>query len=292
MPRILIDGSNMWIRAYTSTTLPPPGGPVYVVARMLQKVCKEFGKKNVLICWDNGSGGRRQADPNYKAGRNIIEGAWTDILLMKALVDSVGIANAWAEGYEADDVIGALTHYLSGDLYICSYDRDFYQLVTPKVKVLHQARKIKGKKHPRRLIDEAGVVEHFGCTPDRVVVLRSFKGDPSDKIPKLPIRFTAKFRSVFDRVIEQVTSVEEFYEYLGVFETKHQEILEEFRDRALLNQTLLRINTDIQISVQENESSKADFEKLCAALEITNIDFYGWDKPGKPVPRKPVPRKP
>lgn len=287
MPRILIDGSNMWIRAYTSTPLPPPGGPVYVVSRMLQKVCKEFGKKNVLVCWDNGSGGRRQADPNYKSGRNIIEGAWTDILLMKAMVDAVGIANAWAESYEADDVIGSLTNYLSGKIYICSYDRDFYQLVSPQVKVLHQARKIRGKQQPRRIIDEQGVVDHFGCTPDRVAVLRSFRGDASDKIPKLPIRFTKKFRAVFDKVIQQVTTVAEFYEYINVFEPKHQPILAEFEERALLNERLLRINTNLKVSVQENESDVAKFDELCDLLQITNLDFYGWDKKGKPSKRKP-----
>ena len=277
-PRILIDGSNMWIRAYTSTNLTPPGGPVYVVANMLRRVAKEFGRKNILVAWDNGSGGRRQADPEYKSGRNIIEGAWTDVLYMKALVDSVGIANAWADGYEADDVIGSLTQYLSGDVYILSYDRDFYQLVTPQVKVLHQARKIRGKKHPRKLIDEEGVKEHFGVTPDRVVVCRAFQGDVSDKIPKLPIRFTPKFKKIFFKAISQVTDVEGFYQHLDLFDSKHRPTLEEFKDRALLNESLLRIRTDLQIKVQENKRNREAFTTLCDTLEINNLEFDDWDR--------------
>lgn len=285
MPRVLIDGSNMWIRAYTSTNLTPPGGPVYIVANMLRRVCKEFGRKNVLVCWDNGSGGRREADPNYKAGRTIIEGAWTDVLYMKALVDTVGIANAWSEGHEADDVIGSLANYLSGDVYILSYDRDFYQLVSPAVKVLHQERKIRGKKHPRKIIDESGVVEHFGCTPDRVVVYRSFKGDASDNIPKLPIRFTAKFRQQFDPVIAKVTDVESFYQHLNAFEAKYQGPLRSFKERAVLNERLLRIQTDLRVNVQENERDAEAFMRLCNALDIQGLQFEGWDR-SRPVKRR------
>jgi len=276
MTRVLVDGSNLWIRAYTSTNLTPPGGPVYVVTTMLRKICKEFGRKNTLICWDTGSGGRRELDPDYKKGRHILEGAWTDILHMKAMVDVLGIANAWAYGYEADDIIGSLTQYLTGEIQILSYDRDFYQLVSPTVKVLHPERTMRGKKYPRRLIDDQGVEEEFGCRPDQVVVCRSFKGDAADNIPKLPIRFMPKFKKTFHAALKNSTCVDDIYQKLDLFDKKHHAALTNFRERALLNEKLLKIHTDVQITAEEAKMNRNGFDSLCQELKITRLNFEDW----------------
>ena len=287
--KVFIDGSNMWYRAYTATELYRPGGPVSVMTYMLRRVCREYGIDNVAVCWDAGDGGRKTLDPGYKANRKPVEGVWEDIVYMKTMVDVLGIPNIHKKGYEADDVAGSLAHQSDDESHILSYDKDFYQLVNDKISVLRPERTVHGNKIPRKVIDRDEVIEEFGVAPDKVMLLKAFKGDNSDNIPKIGIRFTKKFKEPFFKAIILSSSLDEFYTHLDTFDKKYHEELLKFRSRAELNLKLVTINTELDVNIERPKLNSKKFEILCEELEIKRHRIDDWiSMPKEPPPPAPA----
>ena len=289
--QILIDGSNAWYRAHcmaASRQLDNPGAGVVIMTYMLRKICKEFGHKNVIICWDAGHGGRKELDSEYKAKRESAPGVWEDLPYMKKMARCLGLKQAQHQGYEADDVIGSLSND-DKDYMIVSYDKDFYQLVGSNIEILRPKRTVRGKEIPRKLIDSYSVIEEFGCEPDKVVLLKAFKGDTSDNIPKLPIRFTKNFKKVFFDAINKFSNLDDFYEHIDMFEDKHKEQLIEFKERAYLNFKLITIKRDLEITPESSKLSVTKFTELCEELEITRLKIADWEAmPDEAAPPPPV----
>lgn len=276
--QILIDASNAWYRAYCSTFLDPPGGPVLIFTYMLRRVCNDYGKNNVTVVWDGGgSSGRKELDETYKADRKAVEGVWEDIVYAKSMVNYLGLANAVAVGFEADDVLGSLASKSPDPSLILSYDKDFYQLVNGKIGILRPERTVKGNKIPQQIIDRDAVIEEFGCPPEKVVLYKSFRGDASDNIPKISIRFTKNFSETFYRVLLGSSNLEDFYSKINDFDPKYREELLQFKERAKLNEQILKIKTELDIQVDRPKLDPPAFETLCKELEITKLKISDWE---------------
>ena len=290
--KIFIDGSNMWYRAYTVGTThmgAGPGGPVSIMTYMLRRQCREYGIDNVIVCWDAGDGGRKSLDPGYKANRKPVEGVWEDIVYMKSMIDILGVPNAHKKGYEADDVLGSLATQATDDCMILSYDKDFYQLVNSKISVLRPERTIHGNKIPRKVVTRDEVMEEFGTIPEKVITLKAFQGDPSDNIPKLPIRFMPKFKKSLFEALTLSSSLDDFYSHLLLFDEKYHQPLLDFRERAELNAKLVTINTELEIYVERPKLNTRKFEMLCEELEIKRHKIDDWiSMPKEPPPPPPT----
>jgi len=276
MTKILLDASNAWYRSYLATVLSPPGGAVMIMTYMLRKLCLKYGRSNVIVCWDGGDGGRKALDSGYKGQRTSRPNVWEDIVYMYKMVDCLGIPHCQVNDYEADDVIGSLAVQDTDNILIHSYDKDFYQLVNDKINVFRPERNIGGKKIPEQIIEVNDVIKEFGCKPDKVVTVKAFKGDASDNIPKISIRFTKNFTEQFYSVIQKTSGVADVYENLNLFDEKYHEALKSFKDRALLNEKLIRINTTLKIKPQQAKQDLKAFELLCAELEITKLKASDW----------------
>ena len=123
---LVIDALNMYYRAYIvdpsiSTNGQPIGG-LKGFFKILQKLVRETGPDNVIICWDGagGSNKRKATNKNYKAGRkpirlnreirNLTENEemenkiWQQTRLVEML-NEVPAAQFMLPDVEADDVI-------------------------------------------------------------------------------------------------------------------------------------------------------------------------------------------
>lgn len=81
------------------------------------------------------------------------------------------------DNVEADDVIAYLANLIAerdGEAIIMSSDKDFLQLVTPKIKIWNPIKK--------KIYDEKTIVEEYGIHPNNFIVYRSMDGDKSDNI--------------------------------------------------------------------------------------------------------------
>jgi 5'-3' exonuclease len=86
------------------------------------------------------------------------------------------------EELEADDVMGSLAkaeESAGGEALLMTGDRDLFQCVTDKVKVLYVRTGVRGGQ----LVDAAEVKRRYGIGPELVPDFIALRGDPSDGIP-------------------------------------------------------------------------------------------------------------
>jgi len=289
--KVLVDGSNMWYASYVATPLDKPGGPVMIMTWKLRKVCNHYGRDNVIVCWDAGRSGRKELDSEYKSKRNAVEGVWEDLPYMKKMLKSLGVSTAYKSGFEADDIIGSLANKSDNPILIHSMDKDFYQLVTERIRILRPKRTIRGKEIPEKIIGETEVFEEFKCEPRKVILLKAFKGDSSDNIPKINIRFTPKFKEQLYKILERSSDIESFYQNIDSIESKYIDELLGFKERASINEKLVTIITDLEVDIDRPKIEPEDFEKLCNELEITRLKISDWiSMPKEPAPPPPIQR--
>jgi DNA polymerase-1 len=96
--------------------------------------------------------------------------------------ESFGWSSAISGDHEADDVMGSLAvaeEKAGGDALILSGDRDMFQCVTKRVKVLY----LRTGRQGGEPIDAAEVKRRYGVPPELVPDFIALRGDPSDGLP-------------------------------------------------------------------------------------------------------------
>lgn len=86
------------------------------------------------------------------------------------------------EDLEADDVMGSLAkaeEKAGGEALVMTGDRDLFQCVTERVKVLYIRTGARGGE----LVDAAEVKRRYGIPPELVPDFIALRGDPSDGLP-------------------------------------------------------------------------------------------------------------
>jgi 5'-3' exonuclease len=189
--RLLLDTSSLMYRAFfalPASITGKDGHPVnalYGYLDMVARLVRERGPDEVVHALDDDwrPAPRVAAYEGYKSERPPEPEDLTP--QFEALVEvlaALGMARAWAEGWEAEDAIGSLTsHRRRGDRFdIVTGDRDLIQLVhDPEVRVLFTRRGVSELD----LLDEAAVEEKYGVPPDRYADMATLRGDPSDGLP-------------------------------------------------------------------------------------------------------------
>lgn len=181
----LVDGSGFIFRAYHA--LPPlsrpdgtPVGAVMGFCNMLVKLLAEHGDDHIAVIFDAGRKNfRNDIYPDYKAHRPPTpEDLIPQFPLMREAASAFGLPIAEMEGFEADDLIATyarLAVEAGQEVMIVSSDKDLMQLVRTGVKLMDPMKSIH--------IDEKGVFEKFGVTPDKVIDVQALAGDSSDNVP-------------------------------------------------------------------------------------------------------------
>jgi 5'-3' exonuclease len=99
-----------------------------------------------------------------------------------AFFGAFGWTSAISDELEADDVMGTLAkaeEKAGGEALLMTGDRDLFQCVTGKVKVLYVRTGVRGGE----LVDAAEVKKRYGIPPELVPDFIALRGDPSDGIP-------------------------------------------------------------------------------------------------------------
>ncbi len=99
-----------------------------------------------------------------------------------ALYEALGWYVAQSPDHEADDLLGSYAAVESegrGETLILTGDRDMFQCVDDRVKVLYVRTGSKGAQ----LVDAAEVEARYGIGPELVPDFIALRGDPSDGIP-------------------------------------------------------------------------------------------------------------
>src|SRR5215216_5289060 len=188
----LIDGNSLAYRAFfalpesIATADGRPTNANFRFASIMAKILIEHRPAAVIVAWDAGMSGREVEYKEYKAGRP----SRPDLLAeqfphLAPLAEAFGFHNVKVDGWEADDVIATLVRQArEADIpvMVVSGDRDVYQVVGDRVRVMTTSRGVTDTK----IYDRDGVVDRYGVPPELVPDLIGLKGDTSDNIPGVP----------------------------------------------------------------------------------------------------------
>ena len=120
-----------------------------------------------------------------------------------------------APGYEADDVMGALSVQAVAagiDTHLVTLDSDLIQLIRPGVTVYM----LRPYQRDKVIYDEAAARERYGFPPRAMADFKALVGDTSDNIPKVPGVGDTTAR----RWLAQYPGIEAIYEHIEELEPK------------------------------------------------------------------------
>ena len=255
----LIDGNSLVYRAFfalpesIATSKGQPTNAIFGFASMLVKIISEYGVKPTLVVWDAGTSGRDEVYEEYKAGRrerpDLLSEQWP---YMHPLVDSFGYTNVKVSGYEADDVIATLASRAAAegiDVTVVTGDRDMFQLVEPRIRIMATGRGITDTT----IYDRDAVIDRYGIPPERIPDFYGLKGDTSDNIPGVP--------GIGDKTASQL--LQEWDDLDGVLANidsisgaKRKQNLTEHADDARISKQLATAVRDVEVDV--------DFDQVIA----------------------------
>ncbi len=167
----LIDGSNMFCRAHSST-----------LGKTIRKFMAMFGRipknsKYIAVVFDDAQyTWRHELLPNYKSNRSF---RWDleQLFIVRNLLHYRGIRVIASKKYEADDLIASASSLFKCPVYIHSEDKDFFQLLTENVSLI--------KDH--KLFTVSSLEKSLGFTPSSFLEYQILVGDTVDKIPGMPM---------------------------------------------------------------------------------------------------------
>lgn len=247
---ILIDGSAVAYRSFFAFIRNPlinshgeNTGATFGFVNSLMKILNDYKPDYIAVVFDTPAPTFRHViHPDYKSTRAKAPSELVDQLgWIDQAIEGFNIRVIRMEGYEADDIIGTLSAQAEErdlETLLFSGDKDFFQLVTDKVKILH----------PRdfSIMDDKAVEEKFGVPPRLVVDTLALMGDTSDNVPGIPgigpktaIALIKEFGSL-EKVLEDGP---------GKKKGRTAELLKEHKELALLSQGLVTIKKDCPIEL-------------------------------------------
>ena len=270
---MLIDGSSLAFRAFYSILdldrFKNKSGlhtnALYSFHRMLDSVMEKFQPTHILVAFDKSEVTfRTDMFKEYKGGRQKTPSEFKEQMpYLKVLLDAYGMKHYDILHYEADDVIGTLSHQADSDdeVIVISGDKDLIQLATDNVTVYITR---KGVSQLEAYTPET-VMETYGVTPKQFIELKGLMGDPSDNYPGV----TRIGEKTAIKLIKEYHSVEELYERLDELKpSKMKENLTNEKEEAFMSRELAEIllEAPIEIGIDDITYEGKNIEEL--------VEFY------------------
>ena len=191
---LLIDGHSMAYRAFHAlpaenfmTASGQHTNAIYGFATMLLSLLSTEKPTHVAVAFDvSRKTFRSEIFPEYKANRSKTPDEFrSQMSYLHDLVTAFGITQFEVEGFEADDILATIAKRAESEgaqVFICTGDRDSFQLVNEATTVLYPKR---GVSDLVRMTPDA-VFEKYGMTPAQYPDFAALRGDPSDNLPSVP----------------------------------------------------------------------------------------------------------
>ena len=251
---ILVDGSSLLYRAfYALPLLTAANGEhtnaVYGFATMLQKLMEEHKTEYLVVAFDKGKHTfRNEIFPEYKGTRKATPPELSgQIPILHEFLAAMGISLVEEQGYEADDILGALAVKAADkgfDVLVVTGDRDALQLVRPNIRVMFTRKGISDLL----IYDETTFLKDYGFPPKALIDMKGLMGDASDNIPGVP-GIGAKTAT---KLLLEYGSLEGVYEHIEeISRPKLQMSLRENKEKAFLSKDLATIRCDMPVVFDE-----------------------------------------
>jgi DNA polymerase I len=277
---LLIDGNALVHRAYHALpplSVPKTGevvGAVYGFAMMLVKAINDLKPSHAAVAFDRKAPTfRHQAYDQYKAQRPPMDEELVGQLgRVRQVVEAFNIPIFEMDGYEADDILGALSCQATKqniETVIMTGDADIMQLVTPTVKVFYP--RPGGTFSDAVLFDAEAVKTKYGVAPSQIADLKALKGDKSDNIPGVP----GVGEVTAQKLVSQFGSIEGLLPRLDeVQPAKLQVKLKENLEQLKLSHHLATIDCNTPVSLDYNQCCRITrYDRAKAAELFRELNF-------------------
>ena len=275
---ILVDGSGYIFRAFfalpqMNTSRGLPTNAVYGFVRMLLKLLKDVRPSHIAIVFDSPKKTfRDDLFADYKKNRpEAPNDLVVQIPLIHRAVEAFRIKSIVHHGVEADDVIGTLARRAAQEHFavtIVTDDKDFMQLVGPHITLWQTMRD--------RRIGVREVKERFGVEPPALVDIQALTGDTIDNVKGVP----GIGEKTASALVQKFGGIKEIYENLERIEEtgirgakKVAALLTEHRAGVDLARKLVRIDTEVSLSVAPDEFAWAGVDERAATDLMRELEF-------------------
>ncbi len=246
----------------------PSGIPTkvpFLFSNILRRLIKDYQPDYLGIVFDTkGPTFRDKLFEKYKAQRPPMpDDLSVQIPYVRKLCEAMHLPILEFQGYEADDVIGALAAQGAKkqlEVLIVSNDKDMMQLVGKSVRTLRTGS---GGAKADIVVDEKKVEEILGVPPEKVIDLMALLGDTVDNIPGA--------KGIGEKgateLIQKYGSVENALDHADeVSNKRYREALQQQREQVMMSKQLATIATDVplQLDLHALELRAPDVNALAA----------------------------
>lgn len=277
---IAIDGNSILNRAFygvrpLTTKDGRQTGAIFGMLNIILSQIEKINPDGVIVAFDlKDKTFRHRMYDGYKANRHGMPDELAEQLQpSKDILSALGYKVVTQSGYEADDILGTIASIgeaSDNEVYILSGDRDLFQLITDKVKVLHVGT------NQTTLFDKTAFTEKYGIDVSLFVDLKALMGDSSDNIPGV----AGIGEKTAAKLISEFGSLDDIYENIDTIKVSAgvKNKLIAGKDNAYLSKTLAKIITDAPISLDGNTIMGINPDKKRAAELFLDIEFNSFIK--------------
>ncbi len=277
MKLLVIDGNSIMNRAFYGIRVltNKKGMPTNALTGFLNiflKLMKEEAPDRIAVAFDlHAPTFRHKMYADYKGTRHAMpDELRAQMPIIKQILTALGVAIVEKEGYEADDIIGTLSHAAEaqgGECTISTGDRDSFQLITDKVTVRLASNK------EDVIYTPAKIAEVYGVTPREMLEVKTLMGDSSDNIPGVP----GVGEKTALGLIQKYHTVDYIYQNLDTIEVTKgvRAKLENGRESAELSRKLAEITLEAPVELDMSAYEKKDGDPAEAAGILTEMGMFG-----------------
>jgi DNA polymerase I len=281
----LVDGHALIYRAFFALISRPlrtsrgeNTSAAWGVVNFLLRLQTKYQPDYLVWVLDAGDSFRTQRYPDYKSTRaKLGEELQADfdraIEQVSALLAAFRVPVLAVPGYEADDVIATLARHQADagrQVVIVSGDKDFHQLVGPRIALLNP-----GRGGPAGVeehwVDESNALERLGVPPRQVPDYLALVGDTSDNVPG--VRGIGEKGAV--QLLQQYGDLETLLAHAAELPGKRaREALQQYVAEARLSRELVTLKTDVPHGLELESAVAREPDRAALLKELTRLEFH------------------
>ena len=277
MKLLVIDGNSIMNRAFYGIRVltNKKGMPTNALTGFMNiymKLLKEESPDHIAVAFDlHAPTFRHNMYADYKGTRHAMpDELRAQMPVIKQLLTALGVTIVEKEGFEADDIIGTLSHAAEmqgGECTISTGDRDSFQLITDKVTVRLASNK------EDIIYTPAKIAEVYGVTPREMLEVKTLMGDSSDNIPGVP----GVGEKTALGLIQKYHTVDHIYQNLDTIEVTKgvRTKLENGRESAELSRKLAEITLEAPVTLDMSAYEVKSGDPSEAAGILAEMEMFG-----------------
>ena len=272
---LLLDAYALIFRAFYAMIRSPrvtstgiDTSAVFGFVNTLQDLLKREQPTHIAVCFDppGGKTFRHENYEPYKANREKTpEGILVAVPYIKRILQAYRIPIFEIEGYEADDVIGTLSHLAEQQgffTYMVTGDKDFGQLVTPNIKIFNPGK--------NEIMGVEEVNAKYGIqSPLQLIDILGLMGDTADNIPGCP----GVGPKTAEKLIQQFGSIENMLEHTDELKGALQQKVRDNAEQIRMSKWLATIITDVPVSLNADELLREPVDMNALRSVFNELEF-------------------